>query len=259
MTFGKGVGFFWFSVLTILLLGGCASHPPTKDVVANKRGYLDENFTIKKLSESQGKWARQHLSKDDSLGFKEMALNIDRQSTSPNASLTTLKATQTFVNAGRGMAKVLWEASSNGIPFSMEYMLSYRGLVTFRSQSVKLNQKNANSIYELKEISQFPDGLVDPKENEEYLFAYTLGSEIQMANHTKIEFKCKSAKFYPANSIHSGFEGKALDLNCEMSTEGILKGKSRYAYLQQYGISLMLESNEPTMQLNDKVTSVEIH
>ena len=110
MTFEKSVGLFWFFVLTILSLSGCSSHPATKDVVVNKRGYLDDNFTIKKLSESQGKSVRQHLSKDDTLGFKEMSLKIDRQATSPNGSVTNLKAAQPFVNAGRGMAKILWEA-----------------------------------------------------------------------------------------------------------------------------------------------------
>ncbi len=50
--------------------------------MANKRGYLDDNFTIKKLSEPQGKGVRQHLCKDDSLGFKFEVASYDRKQSS---------------------------------------------------------------------------------------------------------------------------------------------------------------------------------
>ena len=125
----------------------------------------------------------------------------------------------------------MWEWSNNGISYSLYYKLSYAGFLSLKLQSVLLNYTIAPRITEIKELKQFRSDIAKPRENTEYTFEYAVGPEIQFANFTLHELKCRSEKFYPANTIHPKLAGNGINLNCEFYTNNVVSSKWKYVFL----------------------------
>ncbi|ASV99788.1 hypothetical protein [Paraburkholderia aromaticivorans] len=77
-----------------------------------------------------------------------------------------------------------------------------------------------------------------PKEDTRYTTTFKIGTTVQIANFRTTVSRCHSGHYYPASQINAVLTGKAIDLDCEDTKDGIIQNKTRRTYLTEYGIGL---------------------
>ncbi len=243
-------------VALFLSLTACATSATVKDITGNKIGYLTDTFVVAKLSPQ----IADQISKGrpPSLSFQKMNLEVIGTIENSDGKKTSANASATLLNAGGAYVQEMWEWSNNGISYSLNYKLSYASFLGLKFQSVPLNYKVAPRITEVKELKQFSSDIAKPRENTEYTFEYAVGPEIQLANFTPHQLKCRSEKFYPAKTIHPKLAGNGIDLNCEFYTNNVVSSKWKYVFLQQYGVAFLLEATNSRDKTTYKITNVEV-
>lgn len=157
-----------------------------------------------------------------------------------------------------GLEPEMIEYSNNDVPYGIQYTLSYAGLVPLRSQNVFYNRQTANFIFEAKQLNQFAKNVLMSREDTEYVFEWTSGTTVQIANYSNAKLVCRSGKFYSAATPHPKLGGRSMDLNCDSFSNGILKGKNKYTILQQYGLALRLEHQSSADKEIYTIASVDI-
>ena len=250
-----------FKLLVLVLfpffLQACATRPQVKDVVADKMGYLDRKFSFTSMTEYQRKAYLAAFPNAPAMGFKKMVITYERTAKSSSGTLTA-KVVQTVFGGENGLARMLFEISNNDVPFDLQYMLSYRGLFSPRSQTVWLKNHAADTMIEVKKYESTQKDLGNPAPNSEYVFRYQLAPEIQIVNFKTSELKCKTENFTPASALHPKLEGQAIALNCESLFESVLQGRSKNLLLQKYGFAVILDYQSSTLKVQNKVVSVEV-
>lgn len=77
-----------------------------------------------------------------------------------------------------------------------------------------------------------------PKEDTTYTTTFEIGTTVQIANFRITVSSCRAGHYYPASQINAALTGKAIDLNCEDTRDGIIQNKTRRTYLTEYGVGL---------------------
>ncbi|WP_027794995.1 hypothetical protein [Paraburkholderia acidipaludis] len=77
-----------------------------------------------------------------------------------------------------------------------------------------------------------------PQENETYTTAFKLGTTVQIVNFQTLVWTCHASHYYPASQFNSALTGKAIDLDCESTKDGIVQSRLRRTYLTEYGVGL---------------------
>lgn len=242
------------SAALVIGLGGCVT-PSTKvsDVNANKMGHLMEVFSPLTLSPE----IRSQIPKGKpKSGLQRITIKTSLIYEDSNNAKEKLAVSTTYVNAGDGLIQKLSEYSGNDIPYTLLYSLEYSGIVSLKSRDIRLNQSIAGPVYEVKNIKKFSWDASSPRENGEYVFDYQTGTVSQGGNFSPQLIKCLTGKYYPANTMHPKFPGNAIDFSCERHAKGVMLGKMKYAFLQQYGITVMIEESRTHSKMVAKVSDV---
>jgi hypothetical protein len=156
------------------------------------------------------------------------------------------------------MVQQLSEISSNGIPYRLIYSLTYRGILPLKHQTVPLESERARQVAVTKRIGKLPSGSSALKEDTEYVFEFSAGHETQIADFWKFGITCRSSRRYAANDIHRNLSGTALDLACEYSRDGVPARKTKFIFLERYGLGLLLEDAGIAYKLNSTIVDVNI-
>ncbi|MCE5232114.1 MAG: hypothetical protein ABFC67_01380 [Mizugakiibacter sp.] len=218
------------------LLHGCVSPPVrVKDVVADKPGYLQKNFTPGALPEEVLHWLQAADSK--AFDFHSMTFDIDGSLSAPGGKETRSFTIHTVLVAfEHGMIQQSSEITSNGLASGAFFGLSYRDLFPLREQSVTYSSANANLIRTTQSIVH-----MDPLDaSGDISFAYTTGFSGPVPNPQSLAIRCSAGDPFPASRIHPKLEGDARSLNCTFeNVNGVASKKSQFAYLDKYGVAFM--------------------
>lgn len=243
------------TVSIAIVLSACAPMA-VKDIAANKTGYLEENFTPAKLPPDITKKLGS-IPSSSSAQFKRMKLRYTVSIEGSDGKKETSTVATTYTNAGNGLIQEMREYSNNDIPFGLQYELSYGGLMPLRFQTVRLRQQTANLMIEAKQINTLNPGVLNPKEDTEYVLNWLTGSSVQFANFTDTKLICRSGKFYSAAKLNPKFSGNAISLDCERHNNGVLSRKQKVALLQQYGVTVRLEGSSSSDKEVFTIAAVE--
>lgn len=238
-------------------LVGCAP-ASVKDVVADKFGYLDSEFSNDKMSQS----ASTALAKLDQtpVGFHKLVLTVDQQvesQTNPNYK-PVVQETFTLINAGNGLVRGLDEKAQNGIPVNQEYGLSYRNILSLRSQQVLLNSTTSNFVIEVKSLSRM-DSPAPAAGGGSFEFDGDRGRTMQIANFWSWKRTCTWGAVHPASDLSAKFSGNVQDIDCQdLNQNGIQTNRVSGVYLYNYGVFVYTQIQTATLKSTFKFTDVRI-
>ncbi|HET7922839.1 MAG TPA: hypothetical protein VFM15_08815 [Gammaproteobacteria bacterium] len=238
----------------LLALAGCATGVSVKSILANPDDQLASAFTPANLSAN----ARDTVKNADStpLGFHKMVINLHWDLIDNDKTKTVqLEQQRTFVNAGGSFVQSIIRDSRNGVPTSTQFDLTYRGLVTLRSQQFLASSVRIPLAMATHKFTSFTP--IGNGNNLDY--AYTYGYAGQWAGFRDERKTCTQGKPYPASKIFATLQGQARDIECTTyNNNNVTTGTRGYAYLEHYGIALYLHAKLADGDSDAKVTSVTV-
>lgn len=227
------------TVVVSAALGGCVTQPPqpVKTVLADKSAHLESEFNTTKLPPS----VLQTIQNADlqPSAFKRLDIVVTTETqTNGGAQPSHFENHVVVENLGHGLMRSMDQISSNDIDAGDRFMLSYRNIVTLRSQSVNLNAKNAGLIWAVKSFDRFEP--VSQASDIDY--SYESGSITQIANFQSLEMRCSFGKTYSASALNPKIEGNVREMTCENhNSNGAVTSHNTVAYLDKYGYALLLK------------------
>lgn len=239
----------------VLAIAGCATGtPPMKvaDIVKDKRAYLAASFSPQNLPQpvKDGFASLPAVT----LPFKELTITYDVTqhdvNPAPNkANDVKHRESTALINAGNGFVQVQTESSTNDIPYSLYLTLSYVNLFAIKTQSLSYSAVNAQDPNTPDSMSNISGDIAHPKEEGHYGFdeqAYSKG----------YSFQCQSGKFGAASALLPKLKGRALDFDCTFSMDGIVSRRSKFTYLDAYGIYIVRETDSSASTFSFKLVDI---
>ncbi len=224
------------AVAMAVMLSGCLpAATPVKYMLSNPEGYLQMQMAPNML----GKSVTSAIDSRDAgpLHFKSMHLVYTTRFVSSDGSKkldTTLDTT--YENAGGSYASMLTRYARNGVPFNDDFMLTYRGLVVVREREAYLNKSNSEWGVEAKSIQAFTPVTDDA---DKLNFVVASGWTGEISSFMTVRTSCSVGKPHPASQVDKALAGTARDMTCDLyNSNGIKKGTTVYAYLDQYGLAV---------------------
>ncbi|NYE63939.1 hypothetical protein FHW58_005173 [Duganella sp. 1224] len=237
----------------LLMLAGCGSVVRVDEVTADKMGYLNKKFPASSLS--QAITAKLPATGNGELGFRQLVIKFDGSDEDSTGKKESWQRTITYVNQGNGLTQQISEGSSNGIAFGLDYTLSYRGLFGFKWQTVPLRGTLTSMIYEVKEVSRLDP--IPAVAGQSFEFAYTSGTEQQIAGYHASKRECKTTGSRPASDIYAKLSGQALTFDCDTISNNTVQSRSKWALLPGYGIAVILESTTSARKAVFRVVDIQ--
>lgn len=251
-----------FAATTAGLLGGCVPPPavrppitqgPTtvKSIMQDVDGYASRQFTPYELSGE----VRSAVANMDSspAGFGRMVVEV--RSTSRkigSADVAEFDGHWVVENQGNGMMRSVETLSANGIPVELTLNLNYRNIVTLRSQQVRLDQTYAPRIVQTTAVSHF-DAIPSGLSQLSYGFSETYEGLPRVSVDSQT--KCTFGAAFSAADLNPKIAGSARNLDCEFfNRNGVTTSRSHYAYLDKYGIAVLIDRENATAHTTFAIT-----
>jgi len=246
-----------YSLVAMLftLLSGCVNQVLVKDMTINKNDFANQNFSTANISKD----ILTQISKDGAPShFKLMKLKFDLSIETIRKEKENPKLDLSITDLGNGLTQEIYELSNNDIPFFLGYTNQYRGLFRVRQQLTRINRSIAPFPIEIKQFTKFTPLPSAPKQDEEYEYVYSTGTQPQLVSFLELKVKCKFGTSYPAIQFHPKLEGAATDLNCEHLKNNVVDIKSKLVFLQKYGIAFATEEIASSSTTKYKITDVKV-
>lgn len=243
------------SVACVALLPGCVQMTSVTDMAKDKPGYLATHFNVDSLSAG----VRDKLPAPGThvLPFKVLKLS-GTMSGHVDSNDVKYEFNSTLTNANdTGVIQQVFEMSSNDVPSALQFSLSYLNLITLKQEMGSYSLRNAFLTLIAHDIDNVPFASDAPKENTTYTTALKSGTAVQLINFRSAVMSCHADHYYPASQINPMLTGKAIDLDCEDTVDGIVKDKARHTYLTEYGIGLKRSSATTTAKFEWTYSSFE--
>jgi hypothetical protein len=224
------------SVISATLLSGCAQFVPVKDIANDQPGYLAANFGIDSLPTS----VRDKLpaSGEHKLPFKVLTV-LGTVSGHVGTAAIQDDFKSVLINAqDTGMVQQVYETSANGVPAGVTFSLSYLNIYSLKEETAMYSQTVAFIPFVTHDVDNNQFAFSAPQEDETYTTAFKMGTTVQIVNFRTLVWTCHASRYYPASQFNSALTGKAIDLDCESTKDGIVQSKLRRTYLTEYGIGL---------------------
>jgi hypothetical protein len=225
------------SLVCIALLSGCVQPGSVKDMASDKPGYLAMHFGIESLPAG----VRDKLPAPGThvLPFKVMTMS---GTLSGHVGAVALKDDfkATLVNAkNTGLVQQVFETSANDVPSAATFSLSYLNLYSLRQETASYSQTTAVIQLVVHDSDNNQFAFDAPKEDTTYTTTFEMGTAVQIVNFRATVSICHADHYYPASQINAVLTGKAINLNCEDTKDGIIQNRSRRTYLTEYGVGLI--------------------
>jgi hypothetical protein len=231
----------WLVLGVVATLTGCATNITPKsvaDIAKDPAGYLGSDqfsLTATPLSVQESIAALRPGTEG-----KPLKLRIEQTSRQGDVSHSST-ATWTYIPAGRGLIRVMSESSSNGIPYLANFALCFAAVDCLRYQTVRYGNQDLSPLTQALRIEQMDAELQAPKSGVRYVTELTLRRIDGFSKPRKERFDCVAGKSFPAQEVHPKLIGSAVDLECEVRVEDIVRMRKRMKLLLHYGIGLDVE------------------
>ncbi|WP_426662654.1 hypothetical protein [Rhodanobacter aciditrophus] len=250
-----------FATMTAGLLGGCMPPPlmrqpitqgqtTVKSIVQDTDGYASRQFTPFMLPAE----ARSAIVNMDATPAGFGRLVVDVRSTSRKVGgpdIAEFDGHWVVENQGNGMMRSVETMSANGIPVSMTLNLTYRNILSLRSQLVRLDQTYAPRIIQTTAISHF-DAVSSGLRQLDYALTEIYEGLPRVSVETQT--KCAFGAAFSAANLNPKIAGSARGLDCEsINRNGVTTSRLHYAYLDKYGIAMLLDRENATAHITFKI------
>ncbi|PLZ04241.1 hypothetical protein CY652_00745 [Burkholderia sp. WAC0059] len=220
----------------LTLLSGCIQFVSVKDIAKDEPGYLAANFGVDALPASVR--SRLPAAGAHPLPFRQLIASGTLTGHTNTARIDSdFKAT--FINAGdTGLVQEVLEVSANGIPSNVSFNISYLNIYELKAETAAYAQSIAFIPFMVHGVDNDQFAFDVPKEDETYTTRFRIGTTVQIANFSSMVETCHAGHYYLASQINPALTGKAIDLDCEETRDGIVQNKGLHTYLTEYGIAL---------------------
>jgi hypothetical protein len=236
----------------LALLSACTSVSTVKEVTADREGHMHKNFSPEALNPAIAK----KMPAAGKSGFGKLTITREAESTLNDGKKTTWKSVATFTDAGQGLVERMDEFSSNDIPTSQHYAISYKGAFDLKWQLVPLQAMRTMPIYEVKAITRFDN--LPTAVGQEFEIDFQTGAQAQMANFLTEQRKCKAAQTMAASEINKKLNGQAIELDCETSLNNSVQNRTKLVFLEHYGVAILTEVDGSTNKVVYRITDVSL-
>jgi hypothetical protein len=252
------------AAVAALGLSACASTAPTAAVAPVKRpafiraslitrdvpAYLAAHFAPRQLP--PGVRAKIAQAGPVTLPFHTLVVTRQfvRHVTRRDVTVKIL-VTDRLTNIGSGYVQGREQLSFNTIPVALNLNLSYAGFMSLEHQSVDYRTGRAGPPLRLRQLLALTPGVAHPEPGKTYRLTLRWLSG-------RITDTCKAApRFYPARRLLAQLPGRALDLNCAISRNGVVRSRNRTTYLSAYGIFLIMERRTAAFTARGQLLSLK--
>lgn len=244
-------------VFGVLMLSGCSvpTRVPVKNVLADQAGFLAANFSPAQIA--PGVRAAVAAADPGPLGFRKMVLKLAWTANSGNgADPVHVDETLTLADAGNSFVQSLSQVSRNDIPVSQQDRIGYRGLFFLRSQDFSMTASESAYAFIVGDLKHFD--VIGPK-TDALRYEYGIGFPGDTSGFAQHLMTCQVGKAYPAKRVFADFQGSARNLDCaEYNSYGALSDRSRFAYLQRYGVAIKVRYADARTVEEAKVVGASI-
>jgi hypothetical protein len=238
--------------VAVSLVSGCMSPVQVKDVQQDKTGFLTSHFSPSNLS--TGLYKTITSSDAGQVNFKRVVYQLNWDNDIENKDKTH-KSTETYTltNVGNGLVQVFMESSSNDVPVSQAYQISYRNFLSLKAQSMNLGANIAPMEMEMKSFQHF-DPISSLPAGLQYTYEY--GTSVQILNFRDGRTSCVRGDAQPASELNATLSGEAWTMTCQFFNQnGVMQTKVKFAYLDKYGIAVALHSESAASVNEAKIAS----
>jgi hypothetical protein len=224
------------SLTSAALLSGCVQFVPVKDMANDKPGYLAAHFAVDSLPTS----VREKMPPAGTHVLPFKVLTVLGKVTGHVGTAGIERDFKTvLINAqDTGMVQQVYESSANGVPAAATFSLSYLNIYSLKEETANYAQTAAFIPFVAHDADNNQFAFNAPQEDETYTTTFKFGTTVQIVNFRALTWTCHTSRYYPASQFNAALSGKAIDLDCEQTKDGIVQNKTRRTYLTQYGIGL---------------------
>jgi hypothetical protein len=173
---------------------------------------------------------------------------------SGQANPSTYTVTVVLENAGHGLVRRMQAVQSQENNTFTRFDLTYRGYFPFLIQTIPANANALPPVVEARKVLRF-----DTKTDGHMSFAYLYGSSGQATFADPGQVICDAGKAYSASELNAAIQGQARELSCQtIDTNGIVTDKMTLAYLENYGVALVLHTKNPESSLDSTIVDFTV-
>ncbi len=259
----------WCTALSALGLSACAATSPTVRtappramlpgphpsfvriavVTRHPQAYLARHFAPARLPAA----VRAAIARAGAVSLPFHRLVVTRQfvrhATYRNVNIHT-RVTDTLTNIGHGYLEDREQIAVNSIPVALNLNLSYLGLLSVEHQHLRERAAFVRAPMRLQQLTGLTPGVAHPLPHHTYRM--TVRWLRRRTSDT-----CKAGRrYYPARRLLAQLPGRALNLECTIRRDGLVRSRNRVTYLTAYGIFLILQRDTPTYTLRAKIVRI---
>jgi len=241
----------YLTAVGALLLSACTSVTPVKDVTSDQAGYMTKKFSPKSLSTDVEKKIPPSAKTTNS---GQVKITVEANTEQNDGKKQSYKNILTLTDVGNGQFQRLMEQTSNDIPYSLIYALTYKGMVGLRWQVVLLRNNMTTPLYEIRDVTRFD--AIPSAANNEFVVEYSIGTENQMANSLLGQLSCKAARIFDAKELNEKLTGLATEFDCQQLYNKAIQSHSKWVMLQKYGFAILTEEVTSTQKTHYRVVDL---
>jgi hypothetical protein len=227
--------------------------PPPSSTPAEAPSYFSKHFNADALNaDVKNTVIQANLAP---VSFDKITVHTRDQVTSgEKSSPATYTVTIVMENGGQGLLRRIESVQSHDGNTVTRFDLTYRGYFPFLTQSVPANANALPPVIEARKVMHF-----DTHTDGHINFTYLYGPAKQATFADPGQVICDSGKTYVASELNPGIQGQALELNCQnVDTNGIVTSKMKLAYLDKYGVALVLHTQNPESSLDSTIVDFTV-
>jgi hypothetical protein len=217
-------------------LPGCAGVSSVKDVLADPNAYLTQFAPANVPPELLKQLPRN----EPAVGFSRLELQTEIVDHGEDKPERRLVVKSVYVNAGPGgLVESYDEYQSNGLPYRINYKLSYRGMYQVRWQTVFHNAARTNPMSGTRSFERADSLPAHVSSRTPFEEAQTYGSISQL----HVRHACTVGERKPASTLLPELGGDAIEVDCDTyGNNGQVGERLVWAYLEKYGIAVILKT-----------------
>jgi hypothetical protein len=231
-----------------------AAPPPTQgDASHDRPNFFSQHFSTDALS-SDVKSSVLQANLAPVMFSKITVHTRDKVTSSGQSTPTDYTVTVLLENAGHGLIRRMQSVQGNEGNTITRFDLTYRGYFPFLTQSIPANANALPPVIEARKVLRF-----DTHTDAHFNFSYLYGPSGHATFADPGQVICDAGKEFSASDIHPAIQGQARELNCQnVDSNGIVTDKMKFAYLEKYGVALMLHTQNPESSLESTIADFSV-
>ncbi len=139
----------------------------------------------------------------------------------------------------------------NSIPTALNLNLSYLGLFSLETQSLRYRFGLAPKPIRLQQLLALTPGVAHPQPGQTYRLS------VRWRRGVTDETCSAGRRLHRASRLQEALPGHLLNLRCTISRNGIVRARDRVGFLTAYGLYLILERKTAAFTARGRIVSIK--